>query len=115
MRLNGITNINDFFRLFKSKKKNPEFDSAKKLNEYKSYLDFELKKITDLEKQKIKQNNKSNNETLAEEASTALTHQRERLKCLFERSLSDDSNCLDVALWLKYIHYLVSRGLKRTY
>ena len=36
-----------------------------------------------------------------------LNYLRKRLKCLFERAIADNSNCLDASLWLDYIYYLV--------
>lgn len=93
--------------------KNASGDSAKRLTEYNVYLDFELKLVSDLEKNKIKQNNKAN-ETLADELRNDLIYHRKRLKCLFERAIADDSNCLDVNLWLKNINYLVIIQQKKT-
>lgn len=72
-----------------------EKDAAKKLEIYKRYIDFELKLIRDMEKNKR-----------ADPA--PLDHDRLRLKCLFERAIADETNCLDVDLWIKYITYLVS-------
>jgi hypothetical protein len=87
------------------------------LNDYKSYIEFELKLVKDMENrtvpassknkaksQKIDDENTSVNQLENEE----LRSHRLRLKCLFERAISDNSNCLDESLWLKYIYYLVS-------
>ena len=73
-----------------------------------------MKLVSDLEKAKIKQNNKLNSSSTDDDTTAQLDFQRKRLKCLFERAISHDSNCLDVSLWLKYIHYLVKITMKRT-
>lgn len=74
-------------------------DPIKKLAEYNNYLDFELKLVKDLE-------SSSKNSKLISNKNNQLDYHRLRLKCLFERAIADDSNCLDVNLWLKYINYL---------
>jgi hypothetical protein len=71
------------------------------LLEYKKYLDYVLKKI------KIsKKNNKSKQNSELSETEEIMEHLE--IKCLFERAISDNQNCLDLSLWLKYIYYLVN-------
>jgi hypothetical protein len=107
-------NLPKLFFIFKKTSKD---DQVKKLNDYKSYIEFELKLVKDMENrtvpassknkaksQKIDDENTSVNQLENEE----LRSHRLRLKCLFERAISDNSNCLDESLWLKYIYYLVS-------
>ena len=82
----------------------------KKLSEFNKYLEFELKRIKEMETKifsqiKGKQNKKSDIDL--DELEEDLSRSRDRIKCLFERTIADGSNCLDVALWQKYIYYLV--------
>jgi len=95
--------------------KNLSANEAKKLEEYKNYLDYELKclrmKSPSMNAgnsgagQKQKQARGAVGE---QEASPAeLEECRMRVKCLFERALADNQNCLDASLWLKYVYFLV--------
>ena len=79
-------------------------DAVKKLEAYNKYLDFELKLIRGLF-EKLKTNRSSNKES--EQKLAEFNYHRQRLRCLFERAIADNSNCLDTSLWLKYILYLV--------
>lgn len=89
--------------------KNLQSDEAKKLIEYKNYLDFELKYLrhknplanTHNNKSKQGKNIESNDANEGE-----LNYYRLRIQCLFERAISDNSNCLDASLWLKYIYFM---------
>lgn len=86
-------------------------DEAKKLAEYKSYLEFEIKNLKHKNPlasgKSLKQNGKNRKEECEEISPEVLDHHRLRVKCLFERAIADSSNCLDAALWLKYIYFLV--------
>jgi hypothetical protein len=104
----NFCNLNNF--LFKKTAENP----VKKLEAYKLYLEFELKSLRDLEKNKQNSKNKPKNDK-AEANSNGnlhiyeydeLQHHRTRVKVLFERILADDSNCLDTSIWIRYIFYL---------
>lgn len=79
-----------------------EEDPAKRLEAYNKYLDYELKLVRDLFEQ-MKGKASSEKSDMEE-----FDYQRRRLKCLFERAIADNSNCLDTDLWLKYTLYLVS-------
>lgn len=87
--------------------RNLEANETKKLEEYKSYLDLELKNLRFKSGvgQKKGYNNKQSEQKLDEDE---LQYCRRRIKCLFERAIADNQNCLDVSLWLKYIYFLVS-------
>ncbi len=87
--------------------KNLTSSEVKKLEEYKNYLDYELKylrmKSPSINLGSGGQKQKREQETSTEE----LEECRMRVKCLFERALADNQNCLDASLWLKYIYFLV--------
>ena len=101
--------------------KSAKDDPVRKLSDYKNYLEFELKLLKDLENSKsnlagkhVNHKNKTNDitdEVNIKCENIELKPQRLRLKCLFERAIADNSNCLDESLWLKYIFYLVKNLL----
>lgn len=97
-------------------KKTSKDDHVKKLNDYKAYIEFELKLVKEIEnrtlpasiKNKPKSNKIDDENSTNEFENEELKCHKLRMKCLFERAISDNSNCLDESLWLKYIYYLVS-------
>ena len=96
------------------KQKTANADDQQKLKIYKNYLEFELKLAKGIEKITTP-NNKLNerknqicDDPKVKVELEEVNFQRIQLKCLFERAISDNSNCLDESLWLKYIYYLVS-------
>ena len=79
-------------------------------------MEFELKLVKDIEtskalllssKTKAKFNQIDDEAPINTEFDEIRGH-KIRLKCLFERAIAENSNCLDESLWLKYIYYLVS-------
>ncbi|CAF0720727.1 unnamed protein product [Brachionus calyciflorus] len=91
-------------------------DATKKIEAYFSYLDFEIKQIKEMEKRLL--NNQKNIKTVnsingKNSEMEILEKSRVRVKCLFERAIADDSNCLNVNLWLKYIYYLIEEESKQ--
>ena len=87
-------------------------DEAKKLVEYKNYLDSELKALrqkgpVNVKGASAKQSGKGQFENDQDVDQDELNYRRRRIKCLFERAIADNSNCLDDSLWLKYIYFLV--------
>lgn len=84
-------------------------DANKKLEAYNSYLDFEIKQIKEMQIKLF--GNKSvkivNSVHDREKDVELLKKSQNRTKCLFERAIADESNCLSVDLWLKYSFFLV--------
>lgn len=85
-------------------------DEVKKLAEYKSYLEFEIKNYKHKNPlagvKNMKQNGKHKKDENEEANPEELEQHSLRIKCLFERAIANNSNCLDAALWLKYIYFL---------
>lgn len=84
-------------------------DPNKKLEKYYSYIDFEIKQVKDIQfklfgNKNVKMVHSANDR---EKDIELLKASQNRTKCLFERAIADDSNCLNVDLWLKYSFYLV--------
>jgi squamous cell carcinoma antigen recognized by T-cells 3 len=86
-----------------------------KLKEYLSYIDFELKLVKEIESnielaspRAKKKTNKTEQQQQQQpnELESELEYHQTRLKCLFERAIGDNSNCLNVSLWLQYTNYL---------
>jgi hypothetical protein len=85
---NALVSINCLF-LFKifssfSFLKDNSGNSEDKLENYKKYINYELKSNENLNRCEL------------------------RIKCLFERTIADGANCLDSSIWLMYTNYLVS-------
>lgn len=86
-------------------------DEPKKLAEFKNYLDYELKGLRHKSGLSVKQSNGKGNNHFDNDQDVdqeEMSYLRLRIKCLFERALADNSNCLDDSLWLKYIYFLVN-------
>jgi len=85
-------------------------EDDKKLEEYNKYIEFELRKLREIETGSSSKQNKKNERKSGDEQQqqqhNELSYSKDRLKCLFERALADGTNCLDVSLWSKYIQYL---------
>lgn len=84
-------------------------DANKKLEKYISYIDFEIKQVKEMHlklfaNKSIKMVHSVNDR---EKDIELLKTSQNRTKCLFERAIADNSNCLSVDLWLKYSFYLV--------
>lgn len=92
--------------------KNLSTDEGKKLTEYKNYLDFEMKFLRSKDPASMthsksnRQQNGKQQEDDQEVTDEELSYYRLRIKCLFERAIADNTNCLDASLWLKYIYFL---------
>lgn len=85
-------------------------DPVKKLEAYYNYLEYEMKLIRDLENKLFNNKNLKTINSINDKNTDLEVFKKSqaRLKCLFERVIADDSNCLNVDVWLKYTLYLVS-------